>query len=183
MKKTSIKLFASVSMTITLTVASPTLACAAAPNVVAWGVYHDGNMDVPATVPPGLVNVVRVAAGWDHSLALRADGTVVVWGSATNVPAGLTNMVAVAGGFAHSLVLGDGPPVVQASLYHPMVSANGFSVSLPTQSGRVYALEYKNSLADPAWTPLPLVAGTRHERTLTDPSAAGAQRFYRVRRW
>ena len=64
-----------------------------------------------------------------------------------------------------------------------MLSADGFRVSLPTQSGRVYRLEYKHSLADADWTALPLVAGTGHERTLTDPTATGAQRFYRVRRW
>ena len=65
----------------------------------------------------------------------------------------------------------------------PTRTADGFTVSLPTQSGRVYALEYKASLEDAAWTPLPLVAGTGHERALTDPNAAEAQRFYRVRRW
>ena len=183
MKTILIKLFATVSLIITLTVAGPTLAGAAAPNVVAWG--SDGEIDVPAD----LTNIAQVVASgcWlvgIQDLALRADGTVVVWGSATNVPAGLTNVVAVAGGYRHCLaMLGDGPPVVQASLNHPMMSANGFSASLPTQSGRVYALEYKVSLADTAWTPLPLVAGTGHERTLTDPTATGMQRFYRVRRW
>ena len=41
----------------------------------------------------------------------------------------------------------------------------------------------RNSLEDAVWTPLPLVAGTGRERTLTDPTANIAQRFYRVRRW
>ena len=35
-----------------------------------------GQSDVPA----GLSNVVAVAAGGQHSLALKADGTVVAWG-------------------------------------------------------------------------------------------------------
>ena len=34
-----------------------------------------------ASVPPGLGNVVAVAAGEYHSLALRADGAVVAWGA------------------------------------------------------------------------------------------------------
>lgn len=111
-------------------------------------------------------------------------GQYAFWPWPARVPDGLANVVAVAGGADHSLALiGDGPPMVQASLSRPTVSTNGFSVSLPTQSGRVYALEYKNSLADAAWAPLPLVAGTGRERTLTDPTATGAQLFYRVRRW
>jgi hypothetical protein len=144
------------------------------------------------TVPPGLTNVVAVAVGMNHSLAFRADGTVVSWGTywdgttdvPMTVPPGLTNVVSIASGADHSIaLLGDGPPVVQASLRNPMVSAHGFSVSLSTQNGRVYALECKESLADTAWIPLPLIAGTGQERTLTDPMATGTRRFYRVRRW
>jgi len=152
--------------------------------VVAFGANDDGQ----ATVPPGLANVVAVACGEDHSLALRADGTLTAWGdktyAATDVPAGLKDVVAIAGGGSFSLALvGDAPPVVQASLLSPSWNAGGFSVSLPTQSGRVYRLEYKSSLADANWIALPLVAGNGGVRQLTDPTATGAQRFYRVRRW
>ena len=65
--------------------------------------------------------MTAIAAGLDHSLALRADGTVVAWGAGTTnsgttpnygqalVPGGLTNVAALAAGFYHSLVLrGDG---------------------------------------------------------------------------
>ena len=98
--------------------------------------------------------LVAVAVGWDNGLALQADGTVVAWGrgSATNFPSGLTNVVAVSAGFAHSVALiGDGTPMVHASLTYPAWSSNLFRVSLPTQSGRVYALAYKNSLEDATW--------------------------------
>ncbi|MCW5553603.1 MAG: hypothetical protein KIS67_15765 [Verrucomicrobiae bacterium] len=128
-----------------------------------------------------------MAAGLYHGLAVRADGTVVAWPPdmpATGVPSGLTNVVTIASGFYQGLALiADGPPILQTPLNHPTMTAGGFSVSLPTQSGRVYRLEYKRSLADSDWTPLPLVTGTGHERTLTDPTTTGAQRFYRVRRW
>ena len=47
-------------------------------------------------VPPGLTNATAVAAGSLHSLALRADGTVVAWGynqhGQTNVPSGLSGI-------------------------------------------------------------------------------------------
>src|SRR5207247_1102435 len=72
---------------------------------VAWGDNTYGQTSVPA----GLSNVVAVAAGFGHSLAVRSDGTVVAWGSnssgETNVPAGLSDVVAVAGGDPHSLAL------------------------------------------------------------------------------
>jgi len=52
---------------------------------------------------------VKVSGGVDHSLALRANGTVVVWGSNAlgqlNVPAGLDGVVAIAAGGYHSLAL------------------------------------------------------------------------------
>jgi len=54
---------------------------------------------------------------------------------------------------------------------------------LPTRSGRVYRLEYKNSLTDSNWTALPLAAGVAGTLELSDPTAAGTTRFYRVRQW
>jgi hypothetical protein len=164
------------------------LALRADGTVVAWGKYYTYTTNLEVTVPSGLRNVVAISAGSNHSLALRADGTVLEWGvnwvDATNVPYGLTNAIAIAAGSDHGLaIIGDGAPVVHASLSLPTKDANGISISLPTQSGRVYRLEYKDSLADTGWMALPLVAGTGHKRTLTDPTCTGAQRYYRVRRW
>ncbi len=81
--------------------------------LVGWGYYDrngtNGTEVVPVSVPPGLTNVVAVAAGGHHALALRADGTVVAWGQSghgqTAVPEGLTGVVAVAAGSTHSLAL------------------------------------------------------------------------------
>ena len=41
----------------------------------------------------------------------------------------------------------------------PIYSFDGFSLAVPSQSGRVFALEYKDPLADSDWIALPLVAG------------------------
>jgi hypothetical protein len=98
--------------------------------VLAWGFNFDGELgngtsgyftESSTPVPvSGLSGVVTVAGGYDHSLALRSDGTVWAWGSnsfgqlgngtTTNSPtpvpvSGLSGVVAVAGGMDHSLAL------------------------------------------------------------------------------
>ena len=168
--------------------ASHSLALTADGYVLAWGNDSLGQTNVPAT----LSNVVALAQGGSestaHCLALKADGKIIAWGSnscgQTNVPSGLSNIVMVAVGSVHSLALvGDGPPVTHALASNPTWNTNFFSVSLPTQNGHVYALEYENSLTDSNWNALPLAAGNGGILTLTDANAGDAQRFYRVRRW
>jgi len=149
-----------------------------------WGQNTYGETNVPV----GLMNVVGIAAGAFHSLALLADGTVVAWGfnnnGQTNVPTALAHVVSVAAGSFHNLaVVGNGPPVVSAPIFNPTLSGDGFTLLLPSQCGRVYALEYKNSLTDSNWVALPLVAGNGTNLVLIDPTATDSQRVYRVRRW
>jgi alpha-tubulin suppressor-like RCC1 family protein len=96
--------------------------------VVAWGSNADGKLGIgsigglfatPQAVT-GLANVTAIAAGLDHALALRGDGTVWAWGqndvcqlgqndttsrgTAAQV-ANLTNVTAIAAGGAHSFAL------------------------------------------------------------------------------
>jgi alpha-tubulin suppressor-like RCC1 family protein len=93
---------------ITSSVARLTIA-----QVVAWGDNTYGQTNVP----PALSNVVALAAGYYHTLALKNDGTVAAWGASTNnllpildygqshVPEGLSNVVTVSAGTYHSLAL------------------------------------------------------------------------------
>jgi Regulator of chromosome condensation (RCC1) repeat/PASTA domain len=82
---------------------------------LAWGCGGGGGGG--CAVPAGLTDPIAIAAGGDHGLAVRADGTVVAWGCGfnygqCNVPAGLNGVTAVAGSLTHSLaVKGDGTVV------------------------------------------------------------------------
>jgi hypothetical protein len=74
-------------------------------NVVVWGADYLNQ----ANVPGGLSNVVAIAGAYDHSLALKNNGTVAAWGDNTfgqaSVPPGLNNVLAVAGGEYYSMAL------------------------------------------------------------------------------
>lgn len=62
-----------------------------------------------SAIPTGepYTRIVAVAEAQDNVLALRDDGTVVIWGNqnSTNVPAGLNEVVAIAAGRYHYLAL------------------------------------------------------------------------------
>jgi alpha-tubulin suppressor-like RCC1 family protein len=74
----------------------------AATSVYVWG-------DSATQAPANATNIVAIAAGTGHNLALRADGTVIGWGDDSNgqidIPAFATNVVAIAGGEGHSMAL------------------------------------------------------------------------------
>lgn len=73
-------------------------------SVVAWGTNNFGKTNVPFAF-----DALAVAGGFDHSLALRADGTIAAWGTpsfgVTTVPEGATNAIAIAAGTRHNLAL------------------------------------------------------------------------------
>src|SRR5436190_1375046 len=80
-------------------------AAAGQPRIFAWGDNSTGQTNVP----PGLTNLVAIAAGYYHGLALRSNGTVIAWGDntqgQTNNQSSLTNVIAIDAGAYHSLAL------------------------------------------------------------------------------
>jgi len=66
-------------------------------------------------VPAGLTNVVAIAAGYQSSLALTADGTLIKWPAAETIQ-GVSNIVAIGGGY-RTLAVADVRPIV---LTHPL---------------------------------------------------------------
>jgi alpha-tubulin suppressor-like RCC1 family protein len=128
-----------------------------AAQVVGWGWNRDGQIGFP----PSLSDVVGLAGGFDYSLILLRNGTVLAYGSnqygQTSVPSGLTTAVAVAAGVYHSLALrNDGTVVawgensggqtnVPASLNNVVAVAAGGSHSLALKAdGTVVAWGMNN---------------------------------------
>ena len=62
-----------------------------------------------STVPTNLTNAISVAGSANNGIALKADGTVAIWGDnsygQTNLPPGLSNVVAVTAGSGYEQVL------------------------------------------------------------------------------
>ncbi len=83
--------------------------------VVSWG------SEALPYVEPG-TRFTRIAAGGSHSLALKADATVVAWGDNSygqaTVPGGLTNVLAIAAGDGYSLALKSDGTVVGCGYNH-----------------------------------------------------------------
>ncbi|WP_221032057.1 immunoglobulin domain-containing protein [Actomonas aquatica] len=76
--------------------------------VVLWGSAVEGSSSL-GTPPSDLVDAIDIAAGPTHIVALKADGTVVAWGSnnsgETTVPSSLSDVVSVAAGYHVSYAL------------------------------------------------------------------------------
>ena len=116
--------------------------------VTAWG-WMNYTMSQNAWVPSSLgTDVIAIAAGYEHALALRTNGTVVGWGGGNyyrqnSIPAGLTNVVAIASGDYHNLALkSDGTVVAwgdngwgQTSLPASRLGVSGFTYSYTGKAG------------------------------------------------
>ena len=93
-------------------------------HIGAWGSNEKNQCDVPYDVSHRVFsadddhrnNVVAIAAGDEHSMALKHDGTVVVWGGTSDdrrVPRDLNNVVAIDCGRKHSMALRNDGTIVE----------------------------------------------------------------------
>jgi hypothetical protein len=60
-------------------------------------------------------------------------------------------------------------------------NSSTFMLTVPTEVGPTYVVEYKNHLEDPSWTVLTTLAGTGLPASISDNGLTNATRFYRVR--
>src|SRR5438046_10470554 len=96
-------------------------------------------------------NVVAIAAGYQHRLALKQDGTVVAWGTnnlgQTGVPPGLSNVVSIAAGGTRSLAIVQ-PLAFRPTTLSAKISGGILIFSWPAIPSRTYRPRSKSSLAE-----------------------------------
>ncbi|HEX4264762.1 MAG TPA: LamG-like jellyroll fold domain-containing protein [Verrucomicrobiae bacterium] len=121
--------------------------------VVAWGADYDQQVEVPA----GLSNVVAIAGAYDHSLALKNNGTVTAWGdpnlNVTNVPPGLNNVLAVAGATYTSVALRNNGTVTEwgGNIFNVTNVPAGLNNVVMISAGTYATLALQNSGQVVAW--------------------------------
>lgn len=146
--------------------------------VVAWGDNSDGQIAVPA----GLSNVIAVAAGTWHSLALEADGVVHAWGynsiGQATVPPDLVDVIAISAGSYHSLALrSDGSAVAWGWNYFGQTNIPpGLNDVIAIAAGGKHSLALRSDGTVVGWgqTEIPtglrgviaIAAGARHSMAL-----------------
>jgi hypothetical protein len=105
--------------------------------------------------------ITAIAAGSDHCLAIKSDGTVIAWGrddsKQVTLPSGLVNVVAIAAGAYHSLALksdgtviawgwdGGGQVTVPAGLSGVSKLAGGYAFSMALKTDGTLVLWGDNS--------------------------------------
>jgi hypothetical protein len=97
--------------------------------IVSWGDNTNGQRNAPSGV--GFVSAID--GGWNHTVALRGNGTVVCWGSNSfgqcTPPVGLSSVLAISAGQGHTVALkSDGTVVAWGAIYNE----NGVYGALPT---------------------------------------------------
>src|SRR5258708_15905332 len=119
--------------------------------VISWG------QQVIPYVQPG-TRYQAIAAGFDHSLALKSDGTVVAWGAngfsgESTVPANLTGVIAIAAGGSHSLALKSDATVVAwgDNYYGESTVPTNLTSVVAIAAGYYHSLALKSDATVAAW--------------------------------
>jgi hypothetical protein len=150
-------------------------------SVARWGDNSQNQCGLPAA----LTNIVALAAGGAHTIALRADGTALAWGAnwngQCNLPVTLGDVVALDAGAAHTLFLVDGC-APEPRLLKPCRNGLGFTVRVQTLCRKDYALEFADSLHQPAWLALPAFARQRRPAAAHRSRRPGAAKVLPSRR-
>jgi alpha-tubulin suppressor-like RCC1 family protein len=129
--------------------------------VVAWGDNTYGQTNVPA----GLTNVIAIAQGGMHGLALNGDSTVTAWGynytwttphtyeGQATTPVGLSNVVAIAAGYDSSVALKNDGSIVFWGDTGETNLPSGLSNVVAIAAGELFSVGLRNDRAIIAWGP------------------------------
>ena len=135
------------------------------------------------------VNLTVLATGtaplfyqWKFAGTNLAGGTASAYPINNVQPAQSGNYTVIVTNLAGSATTTDSLKVLSAVVIEPPAfSGTTNSISFASTLGVTYTLQYKNTLSDPLWTPLPPSAsGTGGIIVLYDPAATVPTRFYRV---
>jgi hypothetical protein len=129
--------------------------------VVAWGDNTYGQTNVSA----GLTNVIAIAQGGMHGLALNGDSTVTAWGynytwtkphtyeGQATTPVGLSNVVAIAAGYDSSVALKNDGSIVFWGDTGETNMPSGLSNVVAIAAGELFSVGLRNDGAIIAWGP------------------------------
>lgn len=140
--------------------------------MVAWGWNEFGQATVPTEARSG---VVAIAAGGEHTVALKEDGSVIAWGNnrdgQTTVPESAhSGVMAIAAGESHTVALKEDGSVIawgsnrDGQITVPVGVQSGV---VAIAAGEVHTLALKEDSSVVAW------GGNTHRQTMI---SAGAQR-------
>jgi hypothetical protein len=121
--------------------------------LTAWGNNDFGQLGIVS----GLSNIVSIAAGGFHNLALRKDGVVMAWGDdfdgQIDVPANLTNGISIAAGSYHSVAArSDGSVIAWGADYSGQIDVPASAVNVVTVSaGNLHSLALRANGTVIAW--------------------------------
>lgn len=116
-----------------------------------------------STIPAGLVNIIAVEAGLEHSMALDSEGQIYAWGRSNNgqstVPDGLGNGLPLAAAGDRSLVIVDdglstsadltdikAPSIIKLEQYYPNPFNLTTNISFELPESSVVSLAVHNIL-------------------------------------
>ena len=129
---------------------------------VARSIYESTGATAVALIPFGGGRIIYLAWDWFNA-----------------VPLGTAN-----GGWLtvlESAVLENSANAPRPTLLPPVLVSNQILLSFATVSGQSYVVEYKNALAETAWTPFQTNMGDGTIQTVTNLITADPQRFFRLR--
>lgn len=133
------------------------------------GMQNMARLNANGTLDPTFTPNVN---NWIWTTLIQPDGKILICGGFTGVNGVSLN------GIARFTSSASTPPL--PILLNPKAFTNRFEVSLLTETGKNYALQYVGSMTNTNWTSLPSVPGNGAIKTLTNSPLSTTNRFYRV---